>query len=422
MRYRALDLVTVLAADALGVADGPCHPRLHDRHHAGGQRAGLVGANRRRAPHRLARARRLDHVLVRHHLAHAESQGDGDSEGKALWNGDDKDGDASDEEANPLRVVHGIVPLLLAALCLGKEDAKTDEEDDDDASSKESSNLGDEDGHGIELDLQDRPSRPLILLLIVTLITKQDLLIGVGSDRNHQHLSLSILHFSSLEDKWRLVGSGLVGSHSLLRSGARNIHLLKVKVCGNVKVALLLELKLALGDGVALASQRPLENLEGVALKDEAIGDDNVASGEDEDVSNDNIPVGHLSLLASPNDIDQVIRRLVCKSTKLLLLAALLDGSDKHDNNHRYHDGESIKPAEALDGLKGGTDDDGNDGCDGEEDEGGVLESVPAKLPEGREGLLLDIVAAEDLLPVRDLVGVDALMDVCLELVAQALV
>mmetsp|Transcript_16662 Transcript_16662/g.65070 ORF Transcript_16662/g.65070 Transcript_16662/m.65070 type:complete len:651 (-) Transcript_16662:567-2519(-) len=75
---------------------------LHDAHLVHRQRARLVGADRRAAAHRLARAEAADEVLVLHHLLHRVGQRNRHGEGKALWHGDDNDRHGDDEVVEDL--------------------------------------------------------------------------------------------------------------------------------------------------------------------------------------------------------------------------------------------------------------------------------------------------------------------------------
>merc|ERR1719495_1092374 len=66
----------------------------------GGERAGLVRADRRRVAHRLARVQVPHQVVVAHHFLDRVSQGESDCKGKSLWHGYDEDGDADDDEVD----------------------------------------------------------------------------------------------------------------------------------------------------------------------------------------------------------------------------------------------------------------------------------------------------------------------------------
>ena len=66
-------------------------PELAHRHHAGGQRAGLVGADDRRAAQRLDRRQPADEHVARRHALHADGQRDRDDRRQPLGHGGDRE-------------------------------------------------------------------------------------------------------------------------------------------------------------------------------------------------------------------------------------------------------------------------------------------------------------------------------------------
>ena len=99
-------------------------------------------------------------------------------------------------------------------------------------------------------------------------------------------------------------------------------------------------------DLVRLAGEGRLVDFEIVALDDNAIGRNEVAILDLNDVSDDEL--ADLDLLCGPgaDDIEGLLTLdAILEAAELLLLGPVIEGSDQDDNNDGDQDGQTLNPA-----------------------------------------------------------------------------